>query len=309
MLWVMWKHDYHGLGCTAEKWQSQRMTAVRSSPILPAFGIALGLVALGRTPAHAAENEPVSPSAHASALPKLLESHDQTELLMLLDELAAGPEAARAARAVATLLAAGQPDVVADHALEALGRLHAREGREVLVDFTQHRRADARRRAYTALAAMKDASDVEVVKQGLRDSAPEVRSAAARGLGELRSSAATPDLLRALGRGVSEAAETLGRVGAADSVDAFSAYLGKQPLDVMLAGYAQYLQRSDIPDATKLKIVADLENTSGPVVKRFLSEWLTANAARCSPKLQRALEAASVRMRGGAAPSRPESAQ
>jgi HEAT repeat protein len=281
------------------------MTSTRSYPLVLAFGTALlavaGVAASSRS-AHAVEGQAAKPAP--ATLAQRFQTRDPAELLMLLDELTRRePDAHQAARAVSELLAAGQPDVVTDHAIETLGRLAVREGRDAVLAYTHHRRAETRQRAYTALAQLKDPSVANVETQGLRDSAPQVRSAAAVALGELRASAATPDLLRALGRGVHEAAPALGKLGDAASVEQFGGYLGKQPLDVMLAGYANYLQRDDLPDAVKLHIVAALEDVSGATVKRFLSELAAKNSPPRSPRLQRALLAAIARIKSEPAAS------
>jgi HEAT repeat protein len=282
------------------------MIAASRASILLAFGITVGAL---HSAANAAERAlPLVRARDASsslALAKLLESHDQAEQLMLLDELDAGPESARAARTLATLLRAGQPDVVSDHALDALARLRARDAREVLVTFTRHRRPDARRRAYAALAAFQDPADSGVFEQGLRDSAAEVRAVAARTLGDLHAGATTPSLLRALAHGVNEAAPALGQVGDANSLDEFDKFLGRLPLPVMLAGYAHYLQRSDLGEQAKLRIVAALENVSGAAVKAFLNEQLAKPCVTCSPKLRRALESAASRVRAQPAEMHP----
>jgi hypothetical protein len=285
------------------------MTAVSRAFILLAFGITLGALHARTNAAdralplaRARDARDVTPSL---AVAKLLESHDQAEQLMLLDELEPGPEAAHAARTLATLLRAGQPDVVTDHALDALARLRSRDAHEVLVTFTRHRRPDARRRAYAALAALKEPSDSSLFEQGLRDSAPEVRAVAAHTLGELHASAMTPSLLRALGHGVNEAAPALGQVGDANSLDEFDAFLGRLPLPVMLAGYANYLQRTDLSEQAKLRIVAALENVSGPAVKEFLNELRQKPCNACSPKLQRAFDSAQSRMRSQPGGTRP----
>ena len=182
--------DYHGLGDGAEKWHSVVMTPAHGPPILLSFGMALACsaVLLPASPAHAIDAEllPSQPKEPAQPLAKRLQTHDQTELLLLVDELAPGADTDSNVRAVAELLRAGQPDVVTDHALDALARLGSREAREVLIAFTRHRRPQARRRAYTALAQLKDGRDamvLSVLTQGLRDSAPEVRNNAARWLG------------------------------------------------------------------------------------------------------------------------------
>lgn len=273
------------------------MTPRRGSSILLSFGTALafGMVSGAETLAHAAESDlfPTQPLA------KRLASADQTELLLVLDELAAGSDADRNARVVADFLRAGQTDVVADHALDGLARLGSREARDVLLAFTKHRRPEARIRAYTALARLKDARDAEVIAQGLRDSAPEVRETAASLLGELRPhpTAAAEDLLRALHLGVHAAAATLGKLGDESTLPRYDAELGRLPLGVMLEGYANYLERQDLPDGPKLHIVAILEDVSGGMVKDFLNEQLQQPAAARSPKLRQALTNALTRVR------------
>jgi HEAT repeat protein len=186
---------------------------------------------------------------------------------------------------------------VTDHALEALGRLGARDGRASLLAHTRHRRPETRSRAYAALAQLKDPADAATIAEGLRDSAADVRATSARALGELRASEAAPLLLRALGRGVTEAAPALGKLGDAASVDEFGKYLGKQSLEVMLLGYVNYLQRDDLPEAVKLRIVVALEEISGGVVKRFLSDLLANKKGVRSPKLQRAIIASIARIK------------
>jgi HEAT repeats len=143
----------------------------------------------------------------------------------------------------------------------------------VLAQYARHRRVAARMRAITALGrvAGSDKSLRAVVANGLRDTAPEVRAAAARSLEALKATEATPVLLKAVGRGVPEAAVTLGAIGEPGSLEAYNAYLRKQPLDVMLSGYERWLLRPDVSEKAKLDILAKLEDVSGPLVLRFMS--------------------------------------
>jgi hypothetical protein len=286
------------------------MIAARGSSILPAFGMVLAALA---SPAavQGADSDLFGLHGKESREPlaKRLQTHDQTELIMVLDELAPNSDGDRNARAVAELLRAGQPDVVTDHALAALARLHSREAHDVLVGFVRHRRPEARIRAYEALALLRDARDVSVIADGLRDSAPQVRGEAARQLGELRAQSATADLLRALELGVHEAAPAIGKMGDVDSVERFGAQLGRLPLPVMLAGYANYLSRPDLPDSCKLRIVAALEEVSGSVVKDFLNDRLMRTKPNTSPQLQQAITVAVARIVRGDAPPTPVGVQ
>ena len=229
---------------------------------------ALLFVALTTTTAQARDD--IAPHAQLQATP-------ESELPGLLDRVAAtrstGESRAAAAAAVAKLLERGHSDAVTDRALETLTTLGVPQSASILTQYARHRRPAARARAFTALGriAGSDRALRQVVADGLRDSVPEVRGAAARALEALRASEATPLLLRALGRGVPEAAVTLGAIGDASSLDGYSAYLKQQPLDVMLAGYARYLRRPDLNERAKLDVIARLEDVAGPAVLQFLS--------------------------------------
>lgn len=282
------------------------MTPTRLYALVLAFGTATAPHGIAGICA-AQGDDPVATvrPATAGSLAQRFATTDQAELLLLLDELGHGPgDARQAARLVGELLLAGQSDAVTDHALSSLGRLGVREGRASLLAYLGHRRVETRTRAYEALGQLRDRSDTPTLALGLRDSAPDVRATAARALGELRAADAAPLLLRALTRGVAEAAAALGKAGDAASVDEFGKQLGKQSLDVMLTGYANYLAREDLGDPVKLKIIAALENVAGGRVKQFLSEQSKTSR---SQKLQRAMLASAARIKLEA-PSPPSAA-
>jgi hypothetical protein len=206
-----------------------------------------------------------------------LQDAPENALPGLLERMAAarldGETRVATSQAVAKLLERGHTDAVTDRALETLGTLGTPAAGTVLGQYAHHRRVGARARAFTALARVAGSDRVlrELVASGLRDSAPEVRAAAARALETLKATEATPVLLKALGRGVPEAAVTLGAIGDVSSLDGYNAYLRKQPLDVMLTGYERYLLRPDLNEKVKLDVIARLEDVSGPAVLRFMS--------------------------------------
>lgn len=222
------------------------------------------------------------PDASEAALPGILEQM-----------AASKPDAetrVASTQAVAKLLEQGRSDVVTDRALEALASVGTPAAGQLVAQYAHHRRVAARARAFTALGkvAGSDRALRELVASGLRDGAPEVRAAAARSLESLKATEATPLLLKALGRGVPEAAVTLGAIGDASSLEGYNAYLRKQPLDVMLTGYERYVLRPDLNEKSKLDIIAKLEDVSGPAVL----QWLSSLARR--PQLPAAVREAAA---------------
>jgi len=175
---------------------------------------------------------------------------------------------------LATLLRSGPPDTITDRALEALGGLAQPSAIEVLTELTHHRRANARRRAYDALTAIGTPPVQRVIEQGLSDSERTIRGGCALSLGQIGARGSLNTLFRAFERGVVEAAISIGKLGNAEAVTRFNAHLGRQALAIMLSGYGEFLRRSDIPAAVKTDIVARLGEVSGPMVRRFLSEYL-----------------------------------
>jgi HEAT repeat protein len=202
---------------------------------------------------------------------------------------------------IATLLRAGQPDPITDRALEALGGLAHPGAIDVLTEFTHHRREGARLRAYRALASIRDNRIPELLARGLRDSDRNVRGAAALALGEIGARDKLDILFTAFERGVVEAAISIGKLGDAASVNRYTEYLTRQPLAIMLTGYDQYLRRTDIPERVKLGIIAQLGEISGPMVKRFLQDYLRTFSERDRSAIRREVETTIRRIPDGPA--------
>ena len=110
-----------------------------------------------------------------------------------------------------------------------------------------------------------------------------------------------------------EAAIAIGKLGDAESVERYHAFLGQEPLGVMLTGYDAFLRRSDVPLATKKAIVERLGEVAGVSVRRFLQDYLASFPERIRDRGQRELKtlveqtiaripetAAGVRVGGGA---------
>ena len=174
---------------------------------------------------------------------------------------------------IAALLRSGRPDAITDRALNALKVLGAANGIDVLVEFTHHRRAGARRRAYQALAAIDDRRVPSLLEPGLRDSDRSIRGAVALALGKVGNRESLDILFKAFERNVVEAAIAIGKLGNNASIARYDEFLGREPLGVMLSGYHEFLRRDDISLEKKSEIVERLGEIAGTMVRRFLQEY------------------------------------
>lgn len=195
------------------------------------------------------------------------EVREAIDLLSVIDHPSVVPH-------LATLLRSGRSDEVTDRALTALEGLAHPSSIDVLVEFTHHRRARARRLAYEALAAIEDRRVPALLEQGLRDSDRTVRGNAARSLGEIGARGSVDTLFVAFDRGVVEAAISIGKLGDRASITRYNEHLGRVPLSVMLSGYHEYLRRNDVAEEVKVDIVNRLGEVSGPLVRAFLQRYL-----------------------------------
>lgn len=243
-------------------------------------------------------DEPSAPLPTIADLPAILQqlqSGRPDETRAALDQLVI-LDRREAIEPIAALLRAGQPDAITDHALDSLKRIAEPSSIDVLTEFTRHRRPGARRRAYEALAEIQDRRVATLLEQGLRDSDRSVRASAADSLGDIGARGSLDILFRAFERGVIEASPAIGKLGDERSVARFTEHLGQQPLSVMLDGYAEYLHRTDIAEATKVEIVVRLGEVSGRLVRQFLQQEISRLQERERGARRRAPSALLMRM-------------
>jgi HEAT repeat protein len=192
------------------------------------------------------------------------------------------------------LLRSGPSDRITDYIVEKLGIIGRPEAIEELSNLLEHRRAGVRRAAIHALAQIHDARVRPLIESGLHDSDPEVRGESATALGEIGARQSVDLLFRAFERSVPEAAESIGRLGEANTAVSSEAawdredprttrhhhtlamYLGHVPLSILLRGFERFLNRNDIPAATKEQIVVRLEQQASAQVRDFLQRWVAS---------------------------------
>jgi hypothetical protein len=198
-----------------------------------------------------------------------LHSGDAERVRVALDAL--GTQKSRAAMvALADFVRQGQPDALADRAIDALGQTRSPEALDVLAELTRHRRAAAREASYRAIAKIAGARADGLLGTGLRDSASPVRVVCARSLGERDAKSQLDLLFLAFDRGVAEAGVAIGQIADAPAVARLHERLGHAPIQPMLGAYEKLLLRRDVPESTKLDVVGRLGEVATPNVKLFL---------------------------------------
>jgi HEAT repeat protein len=175
------------------------------------------------------------------------------------------------------LLHRGVADDVLDTVVDKFGIIGRPEAIDELSSLLHHRRATVREKAVRALGQIRDNRVRALIESGLRDSDGAVRGAAAAALGEIGARSSVELLQRAFERNVPEAAEAIGRLGDAAAADRLLEAVGRAPLSVLLPGFRRFLDRRDIADPAKLRIVEQVVNRSPTVqVRAFLQEWVAS---------------------------------
>ncbi len=203
------------------------------------------------------------------ALP-MLESSNPDEIRLGL-ETAVAVGGAPAAMAIAARIRRGLPAEVLDSAVDSLAALGRREAGPVLFELLNHRHASVRARAAEAIVASNAPGSDRALVAALSDGDPQVRSAAALGLGRLGARASVDELFLALERGVLEAATSLGQLVNPEGVDRLLGFLGRVPLDALTPGFDELFARANLPDRSKLAVIGRLEGLATPEVKSYLS--------------------------------------
>jgi len=231
--------------------------------------------------------------------------------LAAIDALSAQPSRA-ATDALSALLFEGLPDASTDRILERFGERARPTALEALEQMARHRRPEARARALRAIAAVGahdlklDARTSELLAAALRDSDPGVRGAAATALGARyerldsasgrgKSSLPASDgelrrvLLRAVARGVPEAARAAGFATLEAELAELHASLVGLPLSAALDAYDAALARKTLSEVAKLDVIARLGEIATPATKTFLASVIAARRFPAASRIQRAL--------------------
>ena len=129
----------------------------------------------------------------------------------------------------------------------------------------------------------------------LGDPSPEVREAAAEGLGQLGATGSVEPLFQAFDRGVVSAARALGKLVRDDQVPRLLEFIGRMPLTGLTPVFDAVLNRADISEATKLSIVTALAELGTAEARGYL-EGLKTKLPDAPPRLRKAIDDAVARI-------------
>lgn len=254
---------------------------MQTSSRLSAVSVSLAALTL-LSPAQAQPRPPRPPATTAAVARPLtlreavqrLQSRDSDEVIEGVDALTR-IGTAEAVPPLVALVHGGLPDDVLDLVVTKLGILGRPEAVDELASLLRHRRAAVRLRAVTSLSQIRDPRTRGLIESGLRDSDSGVRAESARALGRTNARASLALLQRAFERNIPEAAESIGALGDAAAADRLLESVGHAPLSVLLPGFRRFLDRRDLLDPVKLRIVEQLVSRSPTTqVKAFLQEWV-----------------------------------
>lgn len=210
--------------------------------------------------------------------------------------LAAAQGAGAAAKVVLSrieeLLQKGLPPDLAALAIGALGAIGAPSSSEVVAKYAQHRDVRVRRAAVAALARTGGPEAKAALLRGLRSSDATVRGLSASGLRYAGDKESVADLTKALERGVSVAAPSIGALCAGSQCDdlllrrfaKLAAATQKATLEAMLG------RKPAPPDDVLLRAVDAARAALGPEEKAYFQSLKAA--FKGSAAVRKTLEAA-----------------
>jgi HEAT repeat protein len=254
-----------------------------------AVGITVLSLALAAPLAHAQRRG----RARASEVEAQLAGADRDAVRVAMENVGISGDA-RLIPPLAERIRRGLPPDLLDVAVDTLTVLARPEAGPVLFELATHRRGEVRLKAIEAIVACRPRGAPDALVAALSDPDPRVRAAAAVGLGQLAARESIDSLFHALDRGILEASTSIGQLARPEHVTRLVGYLGQLPFDVVTPGLNEALARDDIPERTKLDVVARIAELATPEARTFLEELAASlpEERRNQAVRQAALEAA-----------------
>lgn len=271
--------------------RSGRVTRVLAG--LCALGLSLGLLApsadaRGTKPKRNGAAHTKSQDKKVEAAAKLLGSSDRDEVEAGIQSLGLIGTASAAPPIIARVRAGLPPDLL-ETSIITLMALGQPQAGPLYIELMHHRRPEVRVRAIEAIVASKPQGAELALQHALADLDPQVRSAAASALGELRATSSVEQLFQALDRGTFEASHAIGLSLRSDHVPRLLSYLGTLPFHHLAPAFTEVMQRKDITERDKLMVVSRLQEVGTREVKEYFGELVRDSGELLTEPVRRAV--------------------
>ncbi len=256
----------------------------------PSVGLIV-LATLAFAPVSAAQQVTHEHDAPNAVVPAWWNMNDSDALLQRMQQAAAG-EPAAAARSISAALLHGVEPHVAAYGLHALAALARPEGALAVQRFLSHRRPGLRRHAVAAAVAIGGSTLARAVEARVGDPDVDVRGDAALALGDMGDRAALGSLWTALDRELGTSlrsegsplirgcAHSIARLSSADDIERLLGYLRRAPLQSLTEAFEIALERDNIPDSVKERVVNTVGSLATGEAREFLLRAATNHHGR-----------------------------
>ena len=190
----------------------------------------------------------------------------------------------------------GLPPELLELAVDTLVITGRVEAGPVLIVLVAHRRPEIRLKAVQGIASLKPRGAEQSLTLALGDHDSQVRAVAAVGLGAIGARGSVDQLFLALERGVLEASTSIGQLATPAEAARLLGYLGRLSFDAISPGLGELLARADVPDRTKLDVIARLAELATGGTKTFLQDYVAALPSTDHGAVRRAAEDAAMRI-------------
>jgi HEAT repeat protein len=256
------------------------------APSFSAFLLA-GTLATGGL-AHAAPAKKAKPSVTIEEVSVMLASSDEEEVRSALEQAPLLPPA-EVVPMLEDRIRGGLSRTLLDVAIDSLLLLNDRSSSALLAELALHRRPEVRVRALESLARLKAPQARTALTRGLGDFSPEVRKAAADGLGEIGDYGSLALLTQAFDRDVGGAAGALGRLAKPSDLGPLLDTLDRYSLERWQPFFVSALSRRDLPEADKARALERLIARGGDDTADALASLQQALPADVSPRIKKQL--------------------
>lgn len=228
---------------------------------------ALALMTLAASTAEAQRGR--GPRVRPAEIEEQLASTDPQVIQQAIETIGLSGNA-RLVPLLASRITRGLPGELLETAVDTLTVLARPEAGDVLFILANHRRADIRARAVAGIISCRPEGASSALQAALSDQEPEVRTAAAVGLGQIAAEDAIDALFHALDRNILEAATSLGQLASGDDIGRLLTYLGRFPLDALTPALSEIIARDNLENETKLEVLGRIAELATPDARQFL---------------------------------------